>query len=205
MFCGKPLISWSIEAALSSSLMNDVVVSTDDPEIAVIARNAGAQVPFMRPVEFAQDDSPGVDPVLHALDQLPQYEFVMMLQPTSPLRNSRDIDACLRLFEERRARSVVSICETNVHPHWLYRLNADQSLTRFLLDATNEPRQKLPKAYAVNGAIYLVDVKWLREHSAFVGPETISYVMPATRSADIDTQLQWDVAEFMMHSCLGEE
>ena len=93
LIAGKPLIAWTIEAALRSSLLDAVMVTTDDPEIAEVASRAGAQVPFLRPAALAQDDTPGIAPVLHALDMLPGYDAVLLLQPTSPLRNTADIDA----------------------------------------------------------------------------------------------------------------
>jgi N-acylneuraminate cytidylyltransferase/CMP-N,N'-diacetyllegionaminic acid synthase len=204
LFAGKPLIVWTIEAALRSSLLSAVVVSTDDPEIAEVARQAGAQVPFMRPSELALDQTPGLDPVLHALDQLPQYDSVLLLQPTSPLRTTEDIDACLRLAVQQHARSVVSVSEADTHPYWTYRLTKDQALSRFV-EAEPEPiarRQDLPKAFALNGALYFADANWLRSSGRLVGTETLAYVMAKERSVDLDTPLDWKLAELLLKDSL---
>ncbi len=198
LIAGKPLIVWTIEAALRSSLLDAVVVSTDDPEIAEVARRAGAQVPFMRPSELAQDKTPGLDPVLHALDQLPQYDSVLLLQPTSPLRTTEDIDACLRLAMQHTAPSVVSVTEADTHPYWTYRLSEYQTLVRMVDAAPIARRQDLPQVYALNGALYFADADWLRRNNSFTGTETLAYVMPRERSVDLDMPLDWKFAELLL-------
>ncbi|MFI5447148.1 cytidylyltransferase domain-containing protein [Polaromonas sp. UC242_47] len=202
LIAGKPLIVWTIEAALRSSLLSAVVVSTDDPEIADVARRAGAQVPFMRPSELALDQTPGLDPVLHALDQLPQYDSVLLLQPTSPLRTTEDIDACLRLAMQQHARSAVSVSEADTHPYWTYRLTKDQALSRFVDAEPIARRQDLPQAFALNGALYFADANWLRSSGTLVGPETLAYVMAKERSVDVDTPLDWKMAELLLKDSL---
>jgi CMP-N,N'-diacetyllegionaminic acid synthase len=199
---GKPLIAWTIEAALRSSLLDIVVVSTDDPEIAEVARQAGAQVPFIRPSILAQDDTPGIDAVLHALDQLPQYDSVLLLQPTSPLRTTEDIDACLHLAFERNAQSVVSVSEPETHPYWTYRLTKSQTLEPMIDAVPVARRQDLPTVMALNGAMYFADVKWLRSSGGFMGPETLAYVMTRERSIDLDTALDWKLAELLLKEFL---
>jgi len=198
LIAGKPLIVWTIEAALRSSLLSAVVVSTDDPEIADIARQAGAQVPFMRPAELAQDQTPGLDPVLHALDQLPQYDSVLLLQPTSPLRTTEDIDGCLNLVAQKNALSVVSVTEAVIHPYWAYRLNADQTMARFVDAAPIARRQDLPAAYALNGAMYFAEANWLRRSGSLVTAETLAYEMSTEHSVDLDTPLDWKFAELLL-------
>ena len=198
MLAGKPLIAWTIEAALRAGVLDAVVVSTDYEEIAAVARQAGAEVPFLRPAELAEDSTPGVDPVLHALDALPGYDAVLLLQPTSPLRSSTDICACLTLAAESAAASVVSVCEPQTHPYWTYRLLEGRRLEPLFQGATAARRQDLPEAYALNGALYLADAAWLRERCAFVGAETLAYVMPAARSVDIDNELDWRIADMLL-------
>ena len=195
---GKPLIVWTIEAALRSSLLNGVVVSTDDLEIAEIARRAGAQVPFMRPAELAQDQTPGLDPVLHALDQLPQFDSVLLLQPTSPLRTTDDIDGFLNLVAQKKTPSAVSVTEADTHPYWTYRLNADQTMARFLDVAPVARRQDLPAVFSLNGAMYFADANWLRDSGSLVSAETLAYVMSKEHSVDLDTPLDWKFAELLM-------
>jgi CMP-N,N'-diacetyllegionaminic acid synthase len=199
---GKPLIVWTIEAALRSSKLDGVVVSTDDAEIAEVARCAGAQVPFMRPAELAQDHTPGLDPVIHALDQLPQYNSVLLLQPTSPLRNTEDIDGCLSLVERTNAKSVVSVTEADIHPYWTYRLSTDQTMTRFVDGAPIARRQDLPEAFSLNGAMYFAQAQWLRDSGSLVGVETLAYVMSKEHSVDLDTPLDWKFAELLMKESL---
>ena len=146
MLAGKPLIAWTIEAALHAGVLDAVVVSTDDEEIAAVAREAGAEVPFIRPPELAKDSTPGLDPVLHALDALPSYDAVLLLQPTSPLRSPDDIRACLRLAAESVAASVVSVCEPQAHPFWTYRLLEDGRLQPMFEGATATRRPTRPSA-----------------------------------------------------------
>jgi len=198
LIAGKPLIVWTIEAALRSSLLSAVVVSTDDPEIADVARQAGAQVPFLRPAELAQDQTPGLDPVLHALDRLPQYDSVLLLQPTSPLRTAEDIDGCLNFAALKNTPSAVSVAEAVVHPYWIYGLNADQTMTRFVDTAPLARRQDLPAAYALNGAMYFAEANWLRRSGSLVTAETLAYVMSMEHSVDLDTPLDWKFAELLL-------
>ena len=198
LIAGKPLISWTIEAALRSSLLSAIVVSTDDYEIAEVARLAGAQVPFIRPKELAQDHTPGLDPVLHAFDKLPQYDSVLLLQPTSPLRTTDDIDGLLNLVRNTKKQSAVSICEAETHPYWTYRINADQTLAKFMDVATVARRQDLPSIFSLNGAMYFAGANWLRESRSLVSSETLAYVMPKERSVDLDTPLDWKIAELLL-------
>lgn len=195
---GKPLIAWTIEAALRSGLLDAVVVSTDDEEIAEVARQHGAQVPFMRPRALAQDGSPGIDPVLHALDELPQYGSVLLLQPTSPLRRSDDIDRCLQMARTQRLASVVSVVEADTHPFWTYRLAEGDTLHRFVDAAPVARRQDLPPAYVLNGALYYADAAWLRQSRTLVGADTRALLMAREHSVDIDTPLDWRFAEMLL-------
>lgn len=195
---GKPLIGWTIEAALRSQLLDEVIVSTEDEEIAAVARQWGAQVPFLRPAELAQDDTPGMAPVLHALEQLPEFDAVLLLQPTSPLRTTQDIDACISLAHTLQASAAVSVCEPEKHPYWMYRLSDDQRL-RTLIDAPNVScRQDLPPVYGLNGALYYACADWLKQHRTFVTDETVAYLMSRERSVDLDTLFDWKLAELLL-------
>jgi CMP-N-acetylneuraminic acid synthetase len=195
---GKPLIAWTIEAALNAQLVDAVVVSTDDAEIAEISRQWKAQIPFMRPPELAQDDTPGIDPVLHALDKLPGYDAVLLLQPTSPLRTAADIDACIRLAHSKQAPSVVSVCEPEQHPYWMYKMDPELGLASLIDVPAFYRRQDLPAVYALNGALYYAHADWLRAHRSFEAENTVGYVMPRERSVDIDTLLDWKIAELLI-------
>ena len=195
---GKPLIAWTIEAALKSPLLGMVVVSTDDAEIAEIARNYGGQTPFLRPAELAGDETPGIDPVLHALRELPGFDAVLLLQPTSPLRTTDDIDDCIRLAEAKNARCLVSVCCADRHPCWMYQLDAEQRLQPFVRGKHVTRRQDLPKVYAANGALYFARTDWLEQNRTFMTPETMAYVMPNERSIDLDNLLDWKLAELLL-------
>lgn len=199
IIAGKPLIAWTIEAALASTLLDGVVVSTDNAEIAEVALRYGAQVPFLRPAELARDETPGVEPVLHALQQLPEYDAVLLLQPTSPLRSSADIDACLALARDRQAVSVVSVSEPDAHPDWMYRMTATQQLEKLLASQSHTRRQDLPTVLTLNGALYFANADWLRRSRTLLAEETLAYVMPADRSVDIDTPLDWKFAELLLN------
>ena len=194
---GKPLIAWTIEVAHASEELARVVVSTDDAEIADVARRWGAEVPFMRPADLAQDDTPGVLPLLHAVSWLEEHEgycpdYVMLLQPTSPLRTEDDIKAAVKLAQERSADSVVSVTLSNQHPFWMKTLTDESLLIDFLhTDTKCTCRQDLPPAYAFNGAIYLTRRNVLLNQQTLFPEATFAYVMPAERSLDVDTP--WDL------------
>ena len=196
--CGKPLIAWSIEVALNADFVDQVVVSTDDEEIAEIALDYGAEVPFLRPSEFAKDETPGIAPILHALELFPEVEQILLLQPTSPLRTTADIDGIVKMFREVQAPAAVSICESSKHPNWMFSCSKDGTLSPFTDNPIATLRQDLPKVYTLNGALYLANAQWLIQTESFISPETLGYVMPPERSADIDTLLDWEWLEFLM-------
>jgi len=196
---GKPLIGWSIDAAKQASCVNRLIVSTEDEEIASVARELGADVPYIRPAELAADETPGISTVLHAIEQLPEHDWVLLLQPTSPLRSAEDIDGIWQFCQERSAPSAVSVCEVGKHPYWMYQRNAAQRLEPFIKGRPNVTRrQDLPPAYALNGALYLARIDWLLEQQNFIGPETLGYIMPPERSVDLDTLQDWRWVEFLI-------
>ena len=155
LFCGKPLLQWSIDAALASACVDQVVVSTDDSEIADLAKAGGAEVPFLRPAELATDRASGIAPVLHALEHLPRVSDVLLLQPTSPLRTSADIEAIVALRQQAGCESAVSLTPSAKHPAWMYKLSQEQWLEPLLELDEIDCRQLLPPAYVLNGALYL--------------------------------------------------
>ena len=199
-FCGKPLIQWTIDAALASSCLDQVVVSTDDSEIAALAKDCGADVPFIRPAELASDTAPGIWTVLHALEYFSEVTDVMLLQPTSPLRNSTDIKNIVDLRKHAGQESAVSLAPCAKHPALTYSLSENHKLKPFLPGDIAGCRQQLPPAYVLNGALYLASRDFLLKEKAFIASETAVYLMPACRSVDIDTQLDWKWAEFLMEN-----
>lgn len=195
----RSLISWTIESAKQALCIDRTIVSTEDKEIASVACELGADVPFMRPAELATDDTPGIAPVLHAISQLPGYDWVLLLQPTSPLRSTEDIDGIWQFCQERGAPSAVSVCEVGKHPYLMYLCNSSQRLEPFIKGRPNvTQRQNLQPVYALNGALYLARTDWLLEQQDFIGPETLGYIMPPERSVDLDTPLDWRWVEFLI-------
>lgn len=207
---GKPLIAWTIEAARAARRLTRVVVSTDDEEIAAVSRQWGAEAPFLRPAAMAGDDSPHVLAVLHALEWLIERErvrpdYLVLLQPTSPLRSPADIDAAIHLAMERRAEAVVSVSETHDHPMLARRIRADGALESFVpCDLAYPRRQDLPKAYALNGAVYVFRVESLLVRRALDVPGALGYVMPADRSLQVDTPWDLRLAELILRAQAAE-
>jgi CMP-N,N'-diacetyllegionaminic acid synthase len=197
LLAGKPLIAWTIESALRSPFLSRVIVSTDDNDIAGVARQRGAEVPFLRPAELARDDSAHIPVVVHAVEWLEshdgaQFDYVLLLQPTSPLRSKDDIDNAIRLSLEKDADSVVSVCQAFSHPYLTKYVTADGRLQDFVPKPEGYlARQTLPPAYVVNGAIYVVRPDVLIERQTFYTERTHAYLMPPERSLDIDTP--WDL------------
>lgn len=194
---GRPLIAWSIQAARSSGHAPRVVVSTDSAEFARVCRSHGAEVPFLRPAELAQDHVPSLDPVLHALDWFEENQgyhadYVLLLQPTSPLRTGADIDAAIDLALSKRADAVVSVTPVACHPYWTRKIDSEGRLEEFIHpQVADGRRQDLPKVFGFNGAIYLIRPKVLRRERTWYPEDTYAYVMPTERSLDVDTP--WDV------------
>lgn len=196
---GKPLIAWTIEAALKAPGINRLIVSTEDEEIAAVAEQFGAEVPFKRPIAIAQDDTPGLDPVLHAIENSPGSDWVLLLQPTSPLRSVDDIEGIIKLCQEKGASSAVSVAEVSKHPFWMYQRSSDMRLQPLIPNRGEiTRRQDLPSVYALNGALYLARIDWLIGNQGFIGPETLGYVMPVERSVDLDTPLDWLWVEYLI-------
>lgn len=201
---GIPLIGYSINAANNSNyLTSKPLVSTDDTEIANLAINLGATAPFIRPPELSTDEISLYPVLIHALKWIKENdgcnpEYILLLQPTSPLRTSKDIDSAIQLALENDADSVVSVCTTQHHPY-LSKTIVEGKLKNFLdLDIQYHRRQDLPQSYVLNGAIYLVKSDILIQHDTFYTDNTYGYVMPRDRSIDVDSQLDMDIAEFML-------
>jgi N-acylneuraminate cytidylyltransferase/CMP-N,N'-diacetyllegionaminic acid synthase len=202
---GKPLIAWTIEQALASKYLDRIVVSTEDKEIAEVSKKYGAEIPFIRPKELAVDKARGIDVVLHAIDWLresnkrKQYDLIMLLQPTSPLRKCEDIDKSIELLFLKEAKAIVSICEVDHHPLWSNTLPEDGCMKDFIRkEIMNKNRQELPVFYRLNGAIYLAYCMYIEEQKSFVGKDTFAYIMPKNRSIDIDDEIDFKLAEILM-------
>ncbi|MGL5255765.1 MAG: cytidylyltransferase domain-containing protein [Proteocatella sp.] len=199
---GKPLIAWTIEAAKKSTYIDTVVVSSEDNEIIEVALKWGAEIPFHRPQELAQDDTPSIDIILHAINILPQYDYILLLQPTSPLRTAEDIDSCIEYFFSMKATSCVSISQVKSSPYWMYSLEKNNKLKSLLgsESSVHYQRQKLPVIYEINGAIYIAEKKWLIKNKGYISNETIGYIMEENKSIDIDNESDFLLAQILMKS-----
>ena len=200
---GKPLVQWTIDAALAARALASVVVSTDDEEIALIGRGLGASVPFLRPVELAADDTPTLPVVQHAVHWLEQrgdrFDAICLLQPTSPFRTSLEIDACVELLASSDADAVLTIREVpqEYNPHWVYFREHDGSLR--LSTGESQPvarRQLLPAAFHREGSVYVTRRDVVVGGSLY-GSRVIGYEILRTNTINIDTPQDWLRAEAM--------
>lgn len=226
-FAGVPLIARAVQGALASRRVTRVIVSTDDEEMLRLAVDAGAEAPFgLRPPELATDTARTVDVIKHVLQFLKEEEgkgecdFFVMLQPTSPLRRGEDIDGAVGMLVEASAgaaegevgiEAVVTVCEASHHPMKMHRMREDGLLEPFVENTFGTVnRKELPTAYQENGACYVQAVKsfWGNENHFYCGlrsKKVGAYVMDAERSVDLDTDLDWKMAEMLMDVLDREE
>ncbi len=186
---GRPLIAWTIDQARHSRYIDRTIVSSDSPEILSVARECGGDVPFVRPAELAKDATPGAAPAIHAAEELIGYEYVVLLQPTSPLRTTEDIDACIELCVSSVAPAAVAVTLVAESPYWMYRIGPEERLVPLLGGSEFVTRrQDLPPIYSINGAVYVALTDWLKEKGTFITEQTVGYAMPGERSVDLDTE-----------------
>jgi CMP-N,N'-diacetyllegionaminic acid synthase len=201
-FLGRPLIAHTIEAARNSRVSGRIVVSTDDAEIARAAKESGAEVPFLRPAEIAADDSPVLSTAMHALDWLEANngwtpEWLLLLQPTSPLRTPDDIRRAFELLKSNDADAVVAVSAVKSHPYWTKTVGTSGYLCPFIEgQRTPSRRQELSPALALNGMLYLVRVSVLRNEGEFCPTNAIPLLIPASRAFDIDSEQDFLIAEY---------
>lgn len=185
---GKPLIAWTIEAAHAAKHLDRVILSSDDEAIMAVARQCGCEVPFKREARLAADDTPSMEVVFDALGRCPGYDWVVLLQPTSPLRIAEDIDAAIERCVALKAPACVSVCKAEQSPYWMYTLQVGNRLSPLLPLPSAARRQDIPPVYVLNGAVYVSDSAWLVNNRNFMTSETVAYEMPIERSLDIDTE-----------------
>jgi CMP-N,N'-diacetyllegionaminic acid synthase len=200
----KPLISWTIEAAQKSRFIDHIIISTDDIEIIKIGQQYGIETPLLRPDNLSTDEAKSIDVILHAISSINSAEIlngiVLMLQPTSPLRRSIDIDAAIEMLNED-TKAVVSVCETDHSPLWSNTLPEDLSMRDFLSKKIlNIRSQDLPIYYRLNGAVYVAEIEYFVKSNGFFGRQTKAYIMPKARSIDIDCKLDLLMAEVILKS-----
>ena len=198
LFFKKPLIYWSIKQAFESNFIDRVIVSTDDEEIADIARSYSAEVPFLRPSSLSKDQTPGIEPVLHALEQLPNVKNLLLLQPTSPLRRSFDIDEVFMERTKNKSESIISITQSKKNIDLFFSINSKNRMFQLSDNLKFLPRQGYSTYYTLNGSLYLSSKESILRNNSFFSSNTTGYIMPEEYSIDIDTQLDWEIAEFLM-------
>jgi CMP-N-acetylneuraminic acid synthetase len=205
LLAGKPLLQYTAEAALQAKLLTRVILSTEDAETAQVGRQCGLEVPFMRPPELAQDDTPTLPVLQHAVRALDEagerYDGICLLQPTAPLRQSQDIDACIRLLADSGADSVVTVLPVPAehNPHWVYFRGPDGYLR--LSTGEGEPvprRQLLPPAFYREGSVYVTRRDVLMEQNSLYGSKVSGFLIEPFRSANLDTLEDWARAEAML-------
>lgn len=196
---GKPLIAWSIEAGLTSKYVDKTIVTSDDDEILGIAKKLGVD-DIKRPDELASDTATTFDAIKHTIDNVKQYDYIVLLQPTSPLRNEKHIDKAIELLESKNADAVIGVCEMDHSPLWSNILPQDGSMSNFLRgEVLNKRSQDLEKYYRINGAIYICKTeRLLEEKSFFLKNNIFAYKMDRRSSIDIDEEVDFEIAAAMI-------
>jgi CMP-N,N'-diacetyllegionaminic acid synthase len=202
---GKPLLQYTAECALAARCLSQVILSTDDPEIAETGRSCGLEVPFQRPAELADDLTPMLSVVQHAVGWMEglgaRFDAVCVLQPTSPFRRTGDIDACIDLLWVRSADSVITVLPVPpVHnPHWVYLETESGTLRLSTGEAEPFPRrQDLPPAYHRDGSVYVVRRNVLMRQNSLYGARVFGYLLDAKFSVNIDSLDDWKRAEMLL-------
>ena len=195
----KPLIAWTIEASLKSKYISKTIVTSDDKEILEISKKFGAET-IIRPEELANDTSTTFDSIKHVIDNLESYDYIILLQPTSPLRTTKHVNEAIELLESKNADAIISVCEMEHSPLWSNVLKDNLSMKNFLnTDIINKRSQDLEKYYRLNGAIYICEVKKLLENNSFFLKDNIyAYIMDKNISIDIDEEIDFIIADVLM-------
>lgn len=198
---GKPVMAWTIEAAVQCGEFDEVMVSTDSEEYASIAMRYGAKVPFLRSAETSTDKANSWDVVFEVLKAYEKegktYDTFCLLQPTSPLRTDKDIQMAYALFREKADFAVVSVCEAEHSPLWCGHLTENNELSDFIDAQSMKQRQASKIFYRLNGAIYIVDCKRFMKDRYLYQKGSFAYVMSQERSVDIDSIIDFKIAEML--------
>lgn len=193
---GKPLIAWTIEAAKESEVFDKIMVSTDDSQIAKISNEYSAEVPFLRKESLASDTATSIDVVLDVFEFYKSrgefYDIIVLLQPTSPLRDATNIREAVDQFLIKSASSIISVCEVDHPVQWSNELSNDLSMDNFIRDEyKNKRSQDFPKSYRINGAIYIWDSNKLLEKKTGIIENSYAYIMDRQKSIDIDEEIDF--------------
>lgn len=202
MLAGKPMLAYTIQAAETAGVFDEIHVSTDSEVYGGIAKKYGAQVPFLRSEKTSSDQAGSwevVKEVLERYDELGMhFDTVTLLQPTSPLRTAENIREAYDLFQGKRAEAVVSVCAMEHSPLWSNTLSEDLSMDSFIDVDHAKQRQGLKTYYRINGALYMIRRSFLYEDTNIYRKGCYAYVMDGRRSVDIDGQLDFDIAEYFL-------
>lgn len=203
VFLGKkPLIVYTIDAALKSRKIARTVVSTDNEEIAAVAKQYGAEVPFMRPSRIAQDKSSLVEVLEHALKKMEvkgqKFNAVILLQPTSPFRDAKNIDEAINLFEKTEADTVTAVSYPDESPYYAWRIRDNELISLFPIKYQNMPREKHPITVMENGAIYIIKREIVLTKKIY-GEKVVPYIMDREKSLNIDELIDLQWAEFLLN------
>ena len=195
---GKPLIAWSIEAARNSGVIDRLIVSTEDDQVAEIAERYGAEIPFRRPAELARDPAGVVEVAMHALAELritgEEYKIIIILLPTCPFRSKDDIREAFKFFQSKNARFLMSVNEYS-HPPFSALKFDGEVLKPFFPEYIGKKSQELPSAWRANGAFHILDVSAFEKAKSYYAQPLHGYPMPRNRSIDIDCEEDWQEAE----------
>ena len=198
----KHLIGYTIEAAKRSGIFEKIIVSTDSKIYAKIAKGYGANIPFIRDTELSGDNASTVDVILDCILKLEMigevYDYFILLQPTSPLRNEDDIVQAMELLLSKKAKAVVSVCEVEHSSNLNIILDETKSMSGFMKDLRIVRRQDFKKEYRLNGAIYIASIEYYKKHKTFYEEDSFAYVMPKERSIDIDSLMDFNIAKLYL-------
>lgn len=200
---GKPLIQWSVEAAMAVSEPQDICITTNSDEVIEIAERCGLKVPFVRPEHLCTDTATSRDAILHAVDYYRNekgrdYDVILQLQPTSPFRTADQIRGCLEVFANYNPEMVLTAYTPNLNPYYnLYSEDADGYIHR-AIQSDYTRRQDCPPVYALNGSIYVYSVEAIRQKEIHQFRQVMKFLVPAKYGVDLDTEEDWDLAEFLI-------
>lgn len=200
-FKGKPLMAHTIEAALKTKIFDKLIVSTDSTDYAAIAEKYGA-IADIRPERLAEDDSSTIDLINYILSNENNYDYFVLLQPTSPLRKEEHIFEAVGKIIQTKSKSLVSVCEAEHSPLLMGTLDESMSMNGFIKSKNNKRRQDLDKYFRINGSIYIMEVDEFYKIKNFYGEKSIAYVMDNMSSIDIDNEMDFEIAKVLYENSI---
>lgn len=202
--CGKSLIGWSIEHAQRSKYIDDIFISTDSTEIASVAESCGIEVPELRPTELAADTVPSSEFIVYTINHLAEkgkkFDYIILLEPTSPLRDVEDVDKSIEiLIDNSKAEAIVSVCKAeDIHPAFMVMISEQGTLQGYDSDMKALRRQDLPDVFFFEGTIYVSKVESFLKRKAFYHEKTLPYIVPKWKSFEVDDIIDFTIIETLM-------